>query len=84
VTLVGYHHDGAGYHPDFLVLHDPSPLAGLSFAHEFVRLELIESGTVQNGSPRSAVGLYKLTDGMHMRLTVDYGILEGAVILRMQ
>ncbi len=83
VTLVGYHHDGTSYNPDFLVLHDPSPLAGLSFANEYVRLEPIESGTVQNGAARSAAGLYKLTDGMHMRLTIDYGILEGAVLLRM-
>jgi hypothetical protein len=83
VTLVGYNHDGTGYHLDFLVLHDPSPLAGISFADEFVRLEPIESGTVQNGTARSAAGLYKLTDGMHMRPTIDYGILEGAVLLRM-
>jgi hypothetical protein len=83
VTLVGYNHDGTGYHLDFLVLHDPSPLAGISFADEFVRLEPIESGTVQNGTARSATGLYKLTDGMHMRPTIDYGILEGAVLLRM-
>jgi len=83
VAMVGYNHDGTGYNPDFLVIHDSSPLAGISFANEYVRLEPIESGTVQNGSARSAEGLYKLTEGMHMRLSIDYGILEGAVLLRM-
>jgi len=49
-------------------------------------MELIGSGRLtgkQSGLPRSAKGYYKMTGGMHVKKTADFGILDGAVVLKM-
>jgi len=88
VTLVGF---GVGQNgkedPNILIVHDPAPRAGQKPSHEFVRVERISSGELtgkNSGLPRSAVGYYKLTDGMHMRKNADFAILDGVVVLQMQ
>ena len=87
VTLVGYGMDEKGKNdPDVLIIHDPASRAGRFFAHEYVRVEEIESGELMGkkfGLPRSAVGYYKLKGGMHIKRKADYGILDGVVVLKM-
>jgi hypothetical protein len=78
VTLVGY---------DFriLIIHDPAPRAGLSFANEYVHISTIGSGTLAGnapGLPRSARGYLLLGDGMHVKKVADVGIVDGAVRFR--
>lgn len=86
VTLVGYGVDEKGKaDPAILVIHDPAPRCGKS-PHEYVRMELIGAGRLtgkQSGLPRSAKGYYKMAGGMHVKKTADFGILDGAVVLKM-
>ncbi len=86
VTLVGYGVDEKGRADGaILIIHDPAPRCGKS-PHEYVRMELIGSGRLtgrQSGLPRSAKGYYKMTGGMHVKKTADFGILDGAVVLKM-
>ena len=86
VTLVGYGVDEKGRADgDILIIHDPAPRCGKS-PHEYVRMELISNGRLtgkQSGLPRSAEGYYKMAGGMHVKKTADFGILDGAVVLKM-
>ena len=85
ITLVGYGHDGQVEAPDYFVAHDPAPRAGSGFANECVLPEEILSGTLTGatGLPRSAAGYYKMTGGMHVKGSADFGILDGAVVWTM-
>jgi len=86
VTLVGYGVDEKGRaNPAILIVHDPAPRCGKS-PHEYVRMELIDRGRLtgkQSGLPRSANCYYKMTGGMHVKRTADFGILDGAIVLKM-
>ena len=86
-TLVGYGVAEKGKpYPAILLIHDPAPRCGKS-PHEYVRMELISSGRLtgrQSGLPRSAKGYYKMTGGMHVKKTADFGVLDGAVVLKMK
>lgn len=87
VTLVGHgvREDGT---PDasVLILHDPSPRAGVEPSNEFVLVEPIASGRLRGrnrGLPRAAKGYLKMTGGMHVRADADVGILDGVVVLEL-
>jgi len=86
VTLVGYGVDEKGKaDPAILIIHDPAPRGGKN-PHDYVRMELIDAGRLtgrQSGLPRSAKGYYKMTGGMHVKKTADFGILDCAVVLKM-
>jgi len=78
VTLVGYD-------SSLLIIHDPAPRAGHSFANEYVRTSMIRSGTLAGnipGLPRSARGYLLLGEGMHVKKVADVGIIDGAVRFR--
>ena len=79
VTLVGS--EG-----NTLILHDPSPRAGESFANEHVRFRRLNTGRLvgrKAGLPRSARGHLLLGEGMHMKARADAALLDGAVVLRL-
>ncbi len=78
VTLVGY---DAG----ILIIHDPAPRAGQSFANEYVHTSRIGSGVLtgkKTGLPRSASGYLLLGKGMHIKKIADVAIVDGAVRFR--
>jgi hypothetical protein len=78
VTLVG--HDSG-----ILIIHDPAPRAGLSFANEYVHTSRIESGILAgslSGLPRPARGYLLLGKGMHVKAVADVAIVDGAVRFR--
>ena len=80
VTLVGYQGNNT------LILHDPSPRAGKSFANEYVRIEELKSGKLtgkKQGLPIDAKGFLALKEGMHMKKKADYAIIDGAIQLRL-
>jgi hypothetical protein len=87
ITLVGYGVDRNGNEdPSVLIIHDPGTKSGRDLVHEYVRVELIDSGRLrgeQDGLPRSAVGYYRLVGDLHVRTDADFGILDGAVVLKM-
>lgn len=75
ITLVGYDQD-------YLIAHDPATPVG----NEYILPVCINSGTLEGsytGLPRSAVGFYKMTDGMNIGSTADFGILDAVVVLKM-
>jgi C-terminal processing protease CtpA/Prc len=88
VTLVGYGKNEQGQmDPNILIVHDPSLRAGKDFANEFVLVNRIHSGKLigkWTGLPQSAVGYYKLTEGMHVKQGADCGVIDGAVVLRLK
>ncbi len=78
VTLVGYD-------SSVLIIHDPAPRAGLSFANEYVHTSRIESGTLAGrlpGLPRPARGYLLMGKGMHIKNIADVAIVDGAVRFR--
>ncbi len=87
VTLVGYRVERRKTgEATVLVLHDPSPKAGTTFANEYALAEPIASGKLtgkQAGLPRSAAGYFKLTEGMHVSARGDAAILDGVVVLEL-
>lgn len=88
VTLVGYSKDENGkVNPDILILHDSSPRAGKGFSNEYATVSRIHSGILAGkwtGLPRSAAGYYKLGRGMHIKKGADFGIVDGAITLRLK
>lgn len=79
VTLVGSGYNG---NPDYLVVHDPNTC----YANQSVLPVRITSGTLTGsnpGLPRSAIGFYKLNNGMRISSKADFGILDGVVVLSM-
>ena len=78
VTLVGYD-------SGVLIIHDPAPRAGLSFANEYVHTSRIDSGILAGrlpGLPRPAEGYLLLGKGMHVKSIADVAIVDGAVRFR--
>ncbi len=78
VTLVGYD-------TSILVIHDPAPRAGQSFANEYVYTSRIGSGTLAgkiSGLPVPARGYLLLGEGMHVKKVADVAIVDGAVRFR--
>lgn len=72
----------AGFDEDRLVIHDPAPRAGSSFANEFVEFEVIEDGLLvgdKAGLPVEARGYLKLGNGFHVKRGADFAILDGVV-----
>ena len=88
VTLVGYGKDEKGQeNPNILIIHDSSPRAGKKFSNEFVMVSKIRSGRLTGGwegLPQSAVGYYRLTEGMHIKRGADCAIFDGAVVLKLK
>jgi C-terminal processing protease CtpA/Prc len=88
VTLVGYGKDqNDNPNPNILILHDPSPRAGTAFDNEYVLAIRITTGVLAGefkGLPRTAAGLYKLTNGMHIKPQADCAIIDGAVSLKLK
>jgi hypothetical protein len=86
VTLVGYGVDENGRcGPAILIIHDPAPRCGKD-PHEYVQMKLMNSGRLtgkSSGLPRQAKGYYIMAGGMHVRKGADFGILDGAVVLKM-
>lgn len=77
VTLVGSGYNG---NPDYLVIHDPNNC----YSNQFVLPAQITSGTLtgsSSGLPRSAAGFYKMNNGMRIKSSADFGILDGAIVL---
>jgi hypothetical protein len=75
VTVVGY--DG-----NKLVIHDPAPRAGQSFANEYVHVSQLRGGMLddpRSGLFRPARGYLVLGTGMHVKSTADIAIIDGAV-----
>lgn len=75
VTLVGSNHRQ-------LILHDPAPRAGKSFANEYVTYHQIQAGTLvgnKQGLPRPARGYLQLGEGMHIKSKADVAIIDGVV-----
>jgi hypothetical protein len=78
VTVVGY----AG---DKLVMHDPAPRAGQSFANEYVHVSRLQGGMLadpRSGLLKPAQGYLVLGTGMHVKSTADIAIVDGAVRFR--
>ena len=91
VTLVGYGVDERGKaDAGILLIHDPSPRAGMEPAVEYVRIEAIESGRLAGNSSmpkgsNSAVGFYRLGGGMHINSERgDVCILDGVVAVSLE
>ena len=69
-----------------LVLHDPAPRAGKSFANEFVSFSILKNGTLvgkKSGLPFPAKGLISLDRGMHKKKGADFAIIDGVVYLEL-
>jgi hypothetical protein len=75
VTLVGYE-------DDVLILHDPAPRAGRSFANEYVHVTRLRSGNLadpRSGMFEPAAGYLVLGTGMHLKPIADVAVIDGAV-----
>ena len=87
VTLVGYRVElRKTGEVTVLVLHDPSPRAGTTFANEYALAGRLTSGKLtgtQTGLPRSAAGYFTLTEDMHVSSRADVAILDGVVVLEL-
>jgi hypothetical protein len=71
-----------GYDDNKLVIHDPSPRAGQSFANEYVHVSQLRGGTLadpRSGLLKPAGGYLVLGTGMHVKSTADVAIIDGAV-----
>lgn len=89
VTLVGYGINASNSpSPDILIVHNPSPLAGLTFHNDFLQLVRINSGVLVShkgiyGFPRPAAGFYKIVSGLPAIPQCNTAILEGALVLEL-
>jgi hypothetical protein len=75
----------AGFDGNVLIIHDPAPRAGLSFANEYVQTSVIEDGALadrKTGLYRPAAGYLMLGEGMHIKSIADVAIIDGAVKFR--
>lgn len=84
VTLVGIKLLGTTMQT--LILHDPAPRAGKTFANEHVKITALESGTLtgkKHGLPTAAKGYFLLGEGMHIKARADVAIIDGAVLLKL-
>lgn len=87
VTVVGFGQDKQGKKdPNILIVHDPAPRSGPIKSHDYVKMELIKHGTFTDGCGRkelSAVGWYKMSGDLKIKKGAEYGVLDGAVVLRL-
>jgi len=75
VTLVGFEDNQ-------LIIHDPSPRAGKTFANEYAEYSIIQNGMLvgnKKGLPTSATGYISLGEGFHIKSSADFAILDGVV-----
>ena len=74
-----------GFDENTLIIHDPAPRAGNSFANEYVEIYQIIDGTLVGkkiGLPTSAKGYYILGEGMYVKYNADVAILDGVVVFK--
>jgi len=88
VTLVGYGVDENNQPANnVLIIHNPSPRAGLTFHNDFCRLQPIDGVLVSRkvllGFPRPGMGFYKIVSGLPAIPKCDTAILEGAIVLEL-
>jgi hypothetical protein len=81
VTLVGFGIDRDGRKdPNVFVIHDPAPMAGEEFSHNFVRFERIESGKlVEKKSRRSRKSRRKRNRSQVKLKDKGFGLPRSAV-----
>jgi len=88
VTVVGYGKNELGeYDSKSLVINDSSPRSGLDRAPVYVKVEQILDGKLtgkDNGLPKNAKGLYKMSGGLAVPTRADAAILDGVVVLQMK
>ena len=88
VTLVGYGVDEHGRAaPDVLIVHDPAPRSGERLSNDYVRVSALEPGTLRSISGRRSIpseGFFRLGGGLRIKDGADIGVLDAAVVLRMQ
>lgn len=86
VTLVGYGVDEKGkIDPNVIVIHDPAARLQISPGHGVVHIEKISGGTlVQCDGTHSARGFFKMARGMLIDRRASCGIMDGAIVLKMQ
>jgi hypothetical protein len=87
VTLVGYGVDERGQAaPEVLIVHDPAPRSGERLSNDYVKLTPLAAGTLRSLSGRrtlSSSGFFQLGGGLKIKDGADLGVLDGAVVLRM-
>jgi hypothetical protein len=87
VTLVGFGVDENGKEdPGVVIIHDPGAnTPECRFSNDYVRLKIIDSGTLIGGSGTaySAAGFYRMTGGMRVYGKV-VALLDGAIRLEMK
>jgi hypothetical protein len=83
VTAVGFGVDANGDpDPAMLIVHDPAIAAGKGRSREYVRVTMLEEGTVKGALEHQelrARGLYRLGGGMHIDRKADCALLDGVV-----
>lgn len=75
----------AGFDGSTLIVHDPAPRAGHTFANEYVQTAVIRQGVLSDPATRlyrPAKGYLRLGGGMHIKPIADAAILDGAVKFR--
>jgi hypothetical protein len=71
-----------GYDDDMLIIHDPAPRAGQSFANEYVHTVQLRGGMLadqRSGLYQPAEGYLVLGTGMHLKSIADVAVVDGAV-----
>ncbi len=88
VTVVGYGKDQRGAaDPLMLLIHDPAPRTGTTPHTQWVKLSVIDQGTLQRDlSPgrihrREAKGFFEMKGEMKLKSGADAAILDVAVVL---
>lgn len=85
MTLVGYGVSKAGRKdPSTFLIHDPAPRTGASGRTQYVKFENLTAGTLVGNDaplPRSAVGYFRMGDGMVIKKGRDLAILDAVVVL---
>lgn len=71
-----------GYDDNILIIHDPAPRAGQSFANEYVHIAQLHGGILtdqRSGLYQRADGYLVLGTGMHLKPIADVAVIDGAV-----
>jgi hypothetical protein len=74
-----------GYDDNILIIHDPAPRAGSSFANEYVHTVQLQGGILadqRSGLKQQAEGYLVLGTGMHVKAIADIAVVDGAVRLK--
>lgn len=87
VTLAGYGVDSNGKKsPDTILMHDPASRNGRKMATNYVKLRLLNGGTMFNNSGKRTVnakGFYAIKSGLVINKKADIGIIDGVVLMTM-